>query len=137
LAEQGLEVILTGSAGETGLVEEVMCRMNRRAVNLAGKLSLGGLAALLKSSRLLICNDTGVSHLADALEVQSVVIFSRSDPQVWAPLDRQLHRVIVSPAKDGFVLPHYSFTPLTGDEAVTRVLGEANQLLNQADPVSI
>lgn len=95
LAAQGLRVILTGTAAETPLTEAVAQAMKFPSLDLAGKTSLGAIAALLKNARLLICNDTGVSHLAAALQVSSVVIFFNSDPQRWAPLDRQRHRVVV------------------------------------------
>ncbi len=94
LASRGLRVVLTGSAGEVTLVQEVASAMASRPVDLAGRTSVGALAALLKGARLTVCNDTGVSHLAAALGVPSVIIFTRSNPQRWAPLDRQLHLVV-------------------------------------------
>jgi ADP-heptose:LPS heptosyltransferase len=100
LAAQGLQVVLTGTTAETKLVEAVAEMMRFPTINLAGQTSLGTLAVLLKRSRLLICNDTGVSHLAAALQVNSVVIFSNSDLQRWAPLDRQRHRVVQCFASD-------------------------------------
>jgi len=137
LTGRGHTVVLTGSAGEIGLVEEVARRMRGPAICMAGKLSLGGMAALLNKARLLICNDTGISHLADALKVKSIVIFSRSDPLVWAPLDRRLHRVVITPAGEGAISPHESFRVHPGWSAVARVLVEAGELLGQADLVSI
>ncbi len=94
LAARGLQIVLTGSAGEAGLAAQVAARMRAPAVDLAGKTSLGALAVLLSRSRLLLTNDTGVSHLAAALAVPSVVIFLASDPLRWAPLDRRLHRSV-------------------------------------------
>lgn len=94
LAVQGWSIVLTGTASEAGLAKAVADQMAHPVIDLVGQTSLGGLALLLKHSRLLICNDTGVSHLADAMQVNSVVIFSDSDPQRWAPLNRQRHRVI-------------------------------------------
>jgi ADP-heptose:LPS heptosyltransferase len=102
LAAAGLKVVLTGSSEERMLVRAVQARMRERAVDLAGKTTLGTMAALLDKSALLVSNDTGVSHLAAALEVPSVVIFSGSDPARWAPLDRKLHRPLGNPfAADG------------------------------------
>ncbi len=94
LAELDLQVVLTGSLAEVSLAESVSQKMQSPALNLAGCTNLGTLAALLSQSRLLICNDTGVSHLAAALQTPSVVVFSGSDLQRWAPLDQSLHRAI-------------------------------------------
>ena len=43
------------------------------------------LARLLASSRLLIGNDSGVSHLAGRLGLPTVAIFGATDPTRWAP----------------------------------------------------
>jgi ADP-heptose:LPS heptosyltransferase len=64
------------------------------AVDLSGQTSLGTLAALLSESRLLVCNDTGVSHVAAAVGTRSVVIACGSDTARWAPLDDSRHRVL-------------------------------------------
>ena len=94
LANQGLDVVLTGSAGELELTRAVEQAMPFSPINLAGRTALGPLAALLSSARILVCNDTGVSHLADALSVPSVVISTGNNPERWAPIDRHLHRVL-------------------------------------------
>lgn len=94
LASQGWQIVLTGIESEIMLTCAIAQKMRFPAINLAGQTCLGTLAVLLKNARLLICNDTGVSHLADALETNSVVIFSNSDPQRWAPLNRQKHRIV-------------------------------------------
>ncbi len=104
VAQTGWQIVLTGSIEERGLNQSIAQTMQAPAINLAGKTSLGGLAALLTASKLLVCNDTGVSHLAAALRVKSVIVFSASDPQRWAPLDRHRHRSILPPATVATVL---------------------------------
>jgi ADP-heptose:LPS heptosyltransferase len=94
LANQGLDIVLTGSAGERDLTRAVERAMPFSPINLAGRTALGPLAALLSSARILVCNDTGVSHLCDALGVPSVVISTGDNPERWAPVDRHLHRVL-------------------------------------------
>lgn len=94
LANQGFRVVLTGTGSEAEITHAVAIRMKRPPIDMAGRTGLGGLAALFEGSRLLVCNDTGVSHLAAALRVPSVVIFTTTDPARWAPLDRDLHRVV-------------------------------------------
>lgn len=94
LAEKGLRIVLTGSAAESPITRAVREAMRFEAIDLAGRTGLGALAALLSRARLLLCNDTGVSHLAAALKVPSVIIFIATAPARWAPLDRRRHRVV-------------------------------------------
>jgi ADP-heptose:LPS heptosyltransferase len=95
LAARGLHVMLTGSEDEHELVLEVARRMRAPSIDLAGSTDVGMLAALLDEARLLVCNDTGVSHLAAAVCAPSVVIFATSQTARWAPLDADLHRTVV------------------------------------------
>ncbi len=92
LAGRGLKVVLTGSTGEAALTAAVGAAMRSPVIDLTGQTNLGTLAALLSDARLLVCNDTGVSHLAAALRTPSVIVFVASDPQRWAPLDSARHR---------------------------------------------
>ena len=98
LAHLGYQVVLTGTAAERNLCHQI-CVAIREAVvpapiDLAGRTSLGELAVLLSHSALLVCNDTGISHLAAALKTPSVVIFSNSEVVRWAPGDRTRHRIV-------------------------------------------
>lgn len=92
LARRGLTPVLTGTPGEAEVVAAVSQAMQAPHVEVCGRLSLGALAALLTRARLVVTNDTGVSHLAAAVHAPSVVVFSASDPRRWAPLDGSLHR---------------------------------------------
>jgi ADP-heptose:LPS heptosyltransferase len=94
LAARGLRVVLTGTAGEAGLARQVGWGMKAAYLDLAGRTDLGTLGALLRGARLLVCNDTGVSHVAAALRVPSAVISTGDNPERWAPADRQRHRVL-------------------------------------------
>lgn len=94
LAEMGFQIVLTGTAPEQEITETVSRMMHHPAIDLAGKTSLGALAVLLKDTRLLVCNDTGVSHLGAAVQVPSVVIFLASNLNRWAPLNRLRHRPV-------------------------------------------
>ena len=94
LAERGWRVVLTGSAAEAGLTNRLNRMMRNAALDLAGQTRLGGLGALVARARLVVCNDTSLSHIAAALRTPSVVVACGSDPLRWAPLDRDLHRVL-------------------------------------------
>jgi ADP-heptose:LPS heptosyltransferase len=116
--EFGLPVVLTGSAQEAPLADAVAQHMRRPALNAAAPISIGAMAALMRRARLMICNDTGVSHIAAGLGLDSVVIFSKADIARWAPLNRLRHRCIWDP----------------GAERATAVLEHARALLNGTEP---
>ena len=94
VAADGLKIVLTGTSGEAELIERMKRSMRAAALDLAGLTTLGGLAALVARARLVVANDTGISHIAAAVKAPSVIIASGSDARRWAPLDRQLHRVL-------------------------------------------
>jgi ADP-heptose:LPS heptosyltransferase len=94
LARRGLSIVLTGSAAERDVTRAVADAMEAPAVDLAGQTSIGALAALLEGARIVVCNDTGVSHLAAAVGASSVVVFTTSDQRRWAPLDVRRHRAV-------------------------------------------
>ena len=95
LVESGYRVVITGMEAERPIAEAVMAHMRKNATDLVGRTDLGALAALLSQSALLIANDTGVSHMAAALHVPSVIVCIGSDPIRWSPHDRCLHRVLI------------------------------------------
>ncbi len=91
------QVILTGNSDELSIVRSVEEQMATRPINLAGKTSLGGLAAIINSLDLFISNDTGPAHIANALGTPSITIFGPADFRRWAPLNQSLHRVARHP----------------------------------------
>ncbi|ARP85521.1 glycosyltransferase family 9 protein [Bordetella genomosp. 9] len=94
LASQGWRIAVTGSAAERELTAGVAAAAGGAAIDLADRTSLGGLAALLARAPLIVCNDTGVSHIAAAVGTRSVVVACGSDTRRWAPLDRARHTVL-------------------------------------------
>lgn len=57
------------------------------------EISLPRLAAFMAESRLYVGSDSGVSHLAAAIGLPSVVIFGPTNPKIWAPQGSQVHIV--------------------------------------------
>jgi ADP-heptose:LPS heptosyltransferase len=102
-ARSGLKVVVTGTASETPIINEVIQKMECQAINLAGMTSLGAIAALIDEAYLLISNCTGVSHIAAALETPSVVISMDGEPERWGPINTRIHHTI-----DWTRVPDYS-----------------------------
>lgn len=98
LAEQGLRVVLTGSDSERDIIDAVRGAMRAPSLDLSGRTSLGSLAALVSHARLVVCNDTGMSHVAAGVATPSVVVSSGADPRRWAPLNAGRHRFLYADA---------------------------------------
>ncbi|MBI2939155.1 MAG: glycosyltransferase family 9 protein [Chloroflexi bacterium] len=82
--ETGWSVIVTGVERERSLAEEIVRAAG--AVSLAGQTTLPELAALVARARLVICNNTSVMHLADALRAPLVVLFAGTElVEQWQP----------------------------------------------------
>jgi ADP-heptose:LPS heptosyltransferase len=90
----GLRVVLTGTAGEAPLTHAVRHAMRTSCVDLTGRLTLGMLAAVVADATLVLCNDTGMSHVAAAVGTRSIVVASGSDVARWAPALSARHRVL-------------------------------------------
>ncbi len=81
LGKQSGTVILTGDLREKDICDEIETQigMSDRMENLAGKLQLDELAALLKNARLFISGDTGPYHIAMAVGTATVTLFAPWD----------------------------------------------------------
>ena len=97
----GAQTILTGGPGEEPLAAAVAEHMRTRAINLSGKTSLGGLAAVIDSLDLFLTNDTGPSHIAYALGTPSITLFGPIDPERWKPLHGHQHVILRRPVDCG------------------------------------
>ncbi len=91
VARWDARIVFTGGADEVDMVQEVMRHMYAPAVSLAGRTSLGGLAALIARLRLFISNDTGPAHIACAVDCASITLFGPAEFSRWAPLDQTRH----------------------------------------------
>lgn len=60
LAKQGLDVCVTDSESEKEIADQVVERMEAKAHNLCGELSLNGLTALLADASLVVATIRGL-----------------------------------------------------------------------------
>ena len=73
--EKQAAVVILGGPDEAQLARTLCDKLDVPVVNGAGTLSLMNSAALLSRCRLLISNDSGLMHMATALQVPVVAIF--------------------------------------------------------------
>lgn len=73
LSDKGFGIALIGSKEERQLCEQILPKEN--SLNLAGETSLLESAAVLEKCELLICNDSGAMHIANAVKTDVVAFF--------------------------------------------------------------
>ncbi|GAK58021.1 hypothetical protein U27_04994 [Candidatus Vecturithrix granuli] len=82
--------LVIGPAEQT-LVREFTRKLSSASVlKLLVELPLSELAHELQNCALYIGNDSGISHLAAALDVPTIAIFSTSNPAIWQPVGKDV-----------------------------------------------
>lgn len=83
-------VLLAGPA-EAETARMIADALPVQAVQVLHNLPLASVAEALRKSQLYIGNDSGLSHLAAAVGIPTVVLFGPSDPIIWRPLGKAVH----------------------------------------------
>jgi lipopolysaccharide heptosyltransferase II len=79
--DHGWQIVLTGDESEQDLVDAVRAEAGVQTVSLAGRLTLGELAALIEAAPLLISNNTAPVHIAAATGTPVVDLYALTNPQ--------------------------------------------------------
>lgn len=77
--EAGATIVLTGSASEVPLQEEIAAELPAAPLRAAGRTSFGELVEVIRSLDLLVCVNSAASSVADAVGTPSVVLLGPED----------------------------------------------------------
>lgn len=88
----GFKVLVFWGPSEGELGERFLGAVRTDVANIQD-LTLRQLAAVISHLKLMICNDTGVMHLAAAAGAPTFAIFGRSEPELWRPLNKKFYGV--------------------------------------------
>lgn len=85
LAASGARVLVLGGPGDEAAVQALLGAMRQPATPLLGRRAWDELGALLERCALFAGHDTGMMHLAVAVDTPTVAVFGPSDPQIYGP----------------------------------------------------
>lgn len=88
LHDQGYAVWLVGSNKDRDVAEKIVALGNPDTRNLCGSTDLSDAIALLSVAALVISNDSGLMHLAAALDRNLIALFGSSSPEFTPPLSK-------------------------------------------------
>ena len=81
----GAKIAIFGGPGEKALGHYISELMGNRCVNFCGKTSLREAVALIERCQLFITNDSGLMHVAAALDTPQIAIFGSTDHITTSP----------------------------------------------------
>jgi heptosyltransferase-2 len=81
----GAKVVLIGSEKDVTTCLDLSRAMRHEVLNLCGKTSLGEAMALIRRCRFFVGNDSGLMHVAAALDVPMVAVFGSTNPIATGP----------------------------------------------------
>jgi heptosyltransferase-2 len=82
----GWQVLLLGSVKDLGICNAIDSATGNRCTNLAGKTELGQVIDIMSQASAIVSNDSGLMHIAAALDKPLVAIYGSSDPGFTPPL---------------------------------------------------
>jgi heptosyltransferase-2 len=86
LVALGINVWVLGGPNERPLARDIQTIGGDRVHDLTGR-DLREAIFALKAAKLAVSNDSGLLHIAAALDTPAVGIFGPTDPKLWAPLN--------------------------------------------------
>jgi heptosyltransferase-2 len=85
LADPDLYIVYFGDQATAGLCKEICCGLQSRVINLAGATTLRELASLISLCDVVLTNDSGPMHIADALGITLIALFGSTSEIVTGP----------------------------------------------------
>lgn len=89
VASLGHRIVVTGAPSDTTATQTLVGVINLpgdKVSNLAGKLSLEEIAALLKNAAAVVSVNTGIMHMAAVLGCRLVALHGPTSPKRWGPI---------------------------------------------------
>ncbi|HEB61698.1 MAG TPA: lipopolysaccharide heptosyltransferase family protein, partial [Bacteroidetes bacterium] len=75
------KIVLLGGKEEKEIGAEIASAFENRIINFCGKLNLNQSASIIQQSNLIITADTGLMHIAAALQKKMIVIWGNTIPE--------------------------------------------------------
>jgi len=88
-------IVIFGAPGEKVVADRIGRLMQSPAVNLCGKTNLREAMAVIERCRLFVTNDSGLMHVAAALDIPLVAVFGSTNPVTTGPSSSKSHVVRV------------------------------------------
>ena len=140
LITEGQQVVLFGSAKDHAAGEQIRLALTENAqpfcLNLAGKTSLDQAVVMIAACNAVVSNDSGLMHVAAALDKPLVALYGPSSPDFTPPLSHQAkvirlitgyHKVRKGDAEEGYHQSLIDIQPQQVLDALTPLLAASEE----------
>ncbi len=86
IREHGAQILIFGGPGEVQLGAEIAASVGKGCLNLCNRTSLRQAMALINCCHAFVSNDSGLMHVAAALDIPQTAIIGPTDPVATGPL---------------------------------------------------
>jgi len=86
MLDQGWQVMLFGSDKDIPVTSAINQLTTNRCIDLGGKTKLGDAIDMMSLCDVIVSNDSGLMHVAAALDKQLIAIYGSSDPSHTPPM---------------------------------------------------
>ncbi len=118
-----MQGIILGSKADWKTAEEVRNAARTKLINLAGNTNLQEAISLISQCSLFISNDSGLMHIAGALNIPTVAIFGSTNPITTSPVGNRTaivhHNIDCSPCLEETCPTDFSCMKLISVEDVS------------------
>ncbi len=113
-SERGMKFVFAGDSYESELLNRT-AQLAGAAGSVLISEALPAVAGIIKESRMMLCNDGGLMHLANMMGVKTVSLFGPVDENVYGPYRRNVQGEVLTasvacrPCYSRFVFPECKF----------------------------
>lgn len=119
LVQTGNQVLILGSPKDFATADEIEQKSRSQLTNLCGKTSLLDAVDILSCAKLAISNDSGLMHIAAAVNIPQIAIYRSSTPEFTPPLNDK--GVVLQATFDNLTVDRIKLQSLDGIEGFTDV----------------
>ncbi|MDX8387072.1 MAG: lipopolysaccharide heptosyltransferase II [Ghiorsea sp.] len=97
LSDEGWDVVVLGTPAESDIAKQCVSKVKGNYWNACGETSLRQALQLVSATHLMLCNDSGLMHVAAGMGIPTVTMFGATDPARTSPSGKKV-TVLYKPA---------------------------------------
>lgn len=97
LSAKGWHIVVLGTDAERDIAKQCLQGVSGSCWNAAGETSLTEALQLVSVAKLMLCNDSGLMHVAAGLDIPTVTMFGATNPARTSPSGKRV-QVLYQPA---------------------------------------